>query len=65
MDLASDPPFPDNVPNPRPLPMQSSPHREKTKRPQLSCNPCRTRKVKVGTGMNTLSASLTQATTVV
>ena len=53
MDAATKPsPFAaDDVPNPRPLPMQSSPHREKTKRPQLSCNPCRTRKVKVGTGL--------------
>ena len=30
------------------VPLQTQPTREKTKRPQLSCNPCRTRKVKVG-----------------
>ena len=29
------------------VPVQTQPTREKTKRPQLSCNPCRTRKVKV------------------
>jgi len=31
----------------QPLLAQQAPHREKTKRPQLSCNPCRARKVKV------------------
>lgn len=30
------------------VPLPAQPTREKTKRPQLSCNPCRTRKVKVG-----------------
>lgn len=50
MDLASIPSLVDDAPEPHPVPMQPSSHREKTKRPQLSCNPCRTRKVKVRMG---------------
>ena len=39
---------PDDLsPQPRPPVQPTRPPREKSKRPQLSCNPCRARKVKV------------------
>ena len=41
-DLMIHPQVPSRVPQPR----------EKSKRPQLSCNPCRARKVKVGTALS-------------
>ena len=37
----------DLSPQPRPPVQPTRPPREKSKRPQLSCNPCRARKVKV------------------
>ena len=48
MDAASATFSPDDFTNQSSLSMQAHRPREKSKRPQLSCNPCRARKVKVG-----------------
>lgn len=49
MEATTNPSFGTNdFPNQPQLPMQPQRAREKSKRPQLSCNPCRARKVKVG-----------------